>query len=48
VAGDVLDLATIAAAYAEADEEDRRKALLAAAAVAGVTALDILAAQQHS
>jgi hypothetical protein len=48
VAGDVLDLATIAAAYAEADEEDRRKALLAAAAVAGVTALDVLAAQQHS
>lgn len=48
VAGDVMDLATIAAAYARADAADRRKALMAAAAVAGVTLLDVVAAGQHS
>jgi hypothetical protein len=49
VAGDVLDLATLAAAYAEARSRvRRRRALEAAAAVAGVTVLDILCAQEHS
>lgn len=49
VAGDVLDLATIGAAYAQATSPaDRRKALLAAGAVAGVTALDVACAQAHS
>ena len=47
VAGDVLDLATIAAAYARAGGDDRRKALMAAAAVAGVTALDVVAATSN-
>jgi hypothetical protein len=48
VAGDFLDLATLAAAYAKGDEDQRRKAMISAAAVAGVTALDILCAAQHS
>lgn len=48
VAGDVLDLSTIAAAYARASGDDRRKAVQAAVAVAGVTVLDLIAAQQHS
>jgi len=48
VAGDVLDLATLGAAYAEAAPQDRHKPLLAAAAVLGVTVLDIVAAQEHS
>jgi len=47
LAGDVLDLATLGAAYAEAPGRDRPKALLAAAAVAGVTALDVIAAAAH-
>lgn len=49
VAGDVLDLATIGAAYAEAGTDaDRRKAVIAAAAVLGVTALDVVAATSHT
>lgn len=48
VAGDGLDLATLAAAYADGTAEDRPKVLAAAAAVAGVTALDILCAREHN
>lgn len=48
VAGDVLDLAAIGAAYAQARGDDRRKALVAGAAVLGVTALDVIAAGAHS
>lgn len=48
VAGDVLDLATIAAAYYQAAAADRAKAVAAAAAVAGVTALDVIAATAHT
>jgi hypothetical protein len=48
VAGDVLDLATLGAAYAEGDPDDRRKAAAAAAAVLGVTVLDVLCAQDHT
>lgn len=48
VAGDAVDLATLAAAYAAADEDDRPRAIAAAAAVAGVTALDIACALEHS
>ena len=49
VAGDALDLATLGAAYAEArSEEDRQKVLASIAAVAGVTALDVLCAQEHT
>lgn len=48
VAGDVMDLATIGAAYAAATSDaDKRKALAAAAAVAGVTALDVICAQAN-
>jgi hypothetical protein len=46
VAGDALDLATIGAAMAEDDSEGRTKAWIAAAAVAGVTALDVLCAAE--
>lgn len=48
VAGDGLDLATLAAAYYQGDEAARAKVLMAAAAVAGVTALDIVAAGEHA
>jgi hypothetical protein len=48
VAGDALDLATLAAAYAEARREDRTRILAAAGAVVGVTALDVLCACEHS
>jgi hypothetical protein len=48
VAGDAADLATIAAACVGASGRDRTKAAVAAAAVAGVTALDIACAMQHS
>jgi hypothetical protein len=46
VAGDALDLATLGAAMAEDDSEARTKAWIAAAAVAGVTALDVLCATE--
>lgn len=48
VAGDVIDLATLAAAYAEVGEAGRRRAVEAAVAVAGVTALDVLCACEHT
>jgi hypothetical protein len=48
VAGDVLDLATLAAAYGQSTGADRRKAVEAAAAVAGVTALDVACAAAHT
>jgi len=49
VAGDALDLATLGAAYADAqDPADRRKILASIAAVAGVTVVDVLAAQEHT
>jgi hypothetical protein len=47
VAGDVLDLATLGASYAMVGEAGRRRACEAAAAVAAVTALDIVAASAH-
>jgi hypothetical protein len=49
VAGDALDLATLGAAYADArNPEDRQKVMASMAAVAGVTALDVLCAQEHT
>lgn len=49
VAGDVLDLATLWSAYQEAHTGgEQRKILISAAAVAGVTGLDIEAAQEHT
>jgi hypothetical protein len=48
VAGDGLDLATLAAAYRDGDPDQRRKVLQAAAAVLGVTALDVICAEQHT
>jgi hypothetical protein len=48
VAGDVVDLATLAAAYADGNLVDRPRAVQAALAVAGVTALDVACAVEHS
>ena len=48
VAGDAMDLATLAAAYAEGNSRDRGRAMMAAAAVAGVTVLDVLCAAEHT
>jgi hypothetical protein len=48
VAGDTIDLATLGAAYAGATADDRKKVLASAAAVLGVTALDVLCAIEHS
>jgi len=48
VAGDVLDLGTLAAGFADADAGRRRRLLASVAAVAGVTALDVLAATRSS
>ncbi len=44
VAGDFVDLATLAAGIRDGDEEQRRNAWIAIAAVAGITAVDILTA----
>ena len=44
VAGDVVDLATLAAGLRGADEAQRRNAWIALAAVAGITAVDLLTA----
>jgi hypothetical protein len=44
VAGDLVDLATLAAGVRDGDEEQRRNAWIALAAVAGITAVDILTA----
>lgn len=46
LAGDVLDLATLAAAYAQ-DRSDRTRVMLATAAVTGVAVLDGLCAMAH-
>ena len=48
VAGDVLDIATAAAAYADGDADRRRKVVQTIAALLGVTVLDIVAATSHS
>lgn len=49
VAGDALDLATLGAAFAEARGPNHRQRVLASiAAVAGVTVLDVLSAQEHT
>jgi hypothetical protein len=45
VAGDALDLATVGAAAASGNCEQRNRACLAAAALAGVTALDVMCAE---
>jgi len=45
VAGDALDVATLAAGMRDADPDRRRNAGLAMAAVIGVTILDLVAAQ---
>ena len=47
VAGDILDLATLGVACATGNGKARLRALAAAAAVAGVTALDVLCACEH-
>jgi hypothetical protein len=44
VAGDLVDLATLAAGLRGGDDEQRRNAWIALAAVAGITAVDILTA----
>jgi len=48
VAGDALDLATLAAAYEKAGPRDRQRLIAAVAAVAGVTVLDVISATDHS
>ncbi len=48
VAGDVLDLATLGPELSGADADRRKKVLTAIVAVAGVTALDVLAAGRHA
>lgn len=48
VAGDVLDVATAAAAYAAGDADRRRKVTQTIAALVGATVLDIVAATAHS
>jgi hypothetical protein len=44
VAGDIVDLATLAAGLKGADETQRRNNFIALAAVAGITAVDVLTA----
>lgn len=48
VAGDALDLAVLGAAIVSARSRKRSKAVMAAAAVAGVTALDVFCSQRMS
>lgn len=48
VAGDVLDLATLAAAYAGGEGSGRRRVAEALLAVAAVTAADVACAAAHS
>jgi len=48
VAGDVLDLVTLAAAYTEGNAKDRARALQSIAAVGGVTVLDVLCATAYT
>lgn len=47
VAGDVMDLATLGAAFGEASGDQRQRVLASIGAVAGVTLLDVLCAKQH-
>jgi hypothetical protein len=44
VAGDLVDLATLGAGLRDSDEEQRRNAWIALAAVAGITVVDLLTA----
>ncbi|MET1111264.1 MAG: hypothetical protein ABWX67_07040 [Allosphingosinicella sp.] len=44
VAGDLVDLATLSAGIRDGDETQRRNAWIALAAVAGITAIDLLTA----
>jgi hypothetical protein len=48
VAGDAMDLVILAEPLASGDEEDRKKALVAMGAVAGVTLADIMTAAELS
>lgn len=48
VAGDALDLLTLAKNLDEADARERQRVLTSLLSVAGVTVLDILAAARHS
>jgi hypothetical protein len=48
VAGDIVDLSTIAAANRQASGGDRTKTLEAAGAVLGVTVLDLICVIEHS
>jgi hypothetical protein len=48
VAGDALDLATIAGAYRDAGPSERQRLLASALAVTGVAVLDVLCATEHS
>jgi hypothetical protein len=48
VAGDVIDMATLAAAYADGGPRDRERAVRAALAVAPIAVLDVLCAAQHT
>jgi hypothetical protein len=48
VAGDAMDLAVLAEPLASGDDEDRRRALIAMGAVAGVTLADIMTASELS
>lgn len=48
IGGDAMDLATLGYAWANGDPADRPRVCLAAAAVAGVTALDIVCAREHN
>jgi hypothetical protein len=48
VAGDALDLATLATGFEEGDHEQRRNLIVALAAVTGVTALDVYCGQALS
>lgn len=48
VAGDIIDLATLASAMSSNNPADRRKAVESAVAVAGVTVLDVVCAAEHS
>jgi len=44
VAGDLLDLSTLATAFAQGDHDTRKATVTAAVAVAGVTTLDVVSA----
>lgn len=48
VAGDAIDLATLACAFPSANDRDRDRILGSAAAVVGVGVLDVLCAFEHS